>query len=198
MNLPTKITIVRILLIPVFVVLFFVNFQYHCIVATVIFMLASATDFLDGYIARKKNLVTDLGKFLDPIADKMLVSCALFAVVLYNGAFQIGVAICAMIIMCRELVVSGFRIIASAKNVILPADKLGKIKTVLQMCALILLLPITDIYACLPVIEEESFNYMLIGDGIYYAGLILLALATVMAIISGFNYINKNRNVLKG
>lgn len=189
MNLPTKLTVLRIILIPVFVTLFFVSFPFHTVAATGVFIVASFTDFLDGHIARKRNLVTDLGKFLDPIADKMLVACALFAVVLYESKFQIGVTVCAMIIICRELMISGFRIVASSKNVVLAADKLGKIKTVLQMISLILLLPIADIYAHLP---------NLAGDVIFYTGLIVLALATVMALVSGCNYIVKNREVLKG
>ncbi len=197
MNLPNKLTVLRIILIPVFVALFFVEFPYHCFVATGVFIIASITDFLDGYIARKNNLVTDLGKFLDPIADKMLVACALFAVVLFENTFQIGVVICAMVIMCRELMISGFRIIASAKNIVLAADKLGKIKTVLQMSALVLLLPITDIYKCFPAEDAYSFNQQIIADVVLYIGLILLALSTVMAVISGFNYIMKNKHVFK-
>lgn len=188
MNLPTKLTFLRIFLIPVFVVLFFIPFPCHRIAATGVFMLASFTDFLDGYIARKYNMVTDLGKFLDPIADKMLVACALFAVVLDSNPFQIGTVVCAMVILCRELMVSGFRIVASSKNLVLAADKLGKIKTVLQMAALILLLPSTDIAAL----------HLLTGNVILYCGLILLALSTVMAIVSAVNYLVKNKQVLKG
>lgn len=188
MNLPTKITMVRIFLIPVFVALFFVNFPYHRIVATAVFVLASLTDFLDGYLARKYNLVTDLGKFLDPIADKLLVACALVAVVLDTGKFQIAVAVCSMVILCRELLISGFRIVASSKNVVLAADKLGKIKTVLQMLALIFLLSYVD-FAGLSVTASNILHY--IGLGLFGA-------ATLMTIISGANYLIKNRQVLKG
>lgn len=212
MNLPTKLTFLRIFLIPVFIALFFVRFPYHCVAATGIFIIASFTDFLDGYIARKRNLVTDLGKFLDPIADKMLVACALFAVVamlysidtlhfsehFYNARqivltiAQIGGTVCAMVILCRELMISGFRIVASSKNVVLAADKLGKIKTVLQMCALILLLPVADFYN-----YATQHAMQLWGDGLLFAGLALLALSTVMAIASGVNYLVKNKQVLK-
>lgn len=200
MNLPTKLTFLRILLIPVFVALFFVRFPFHCVAATGVFILASFTDFLDGYIARKHNLVTDLGKFLDPIADKMMVACALFAVtaLLYDPAndvlfgLKIGGVVCAMIILCRELMISGFRIVASSKNTVLAADKLGKIKTVLQMCALILLLPVPDLYA-----QATQKAMVLWGDGFLYAGLILLSLSTIMAIASGINYLVKNRQVWK-
>ena len=196
MNLPTKLTFLRIVMIPVFVALFFIPFPYHCVAATAVFVLASFTDFLDGYLARKNNMVTDLGKFLDPIADKMLVACAIFSIVviLYSGDFapwlQIPTTVCAMLILCRELFISGFRIVASSKNVVLAADKLGKIKTVLQMCSLIILLPVPDIYA--------QCEVTLVGDCFLYVGLILFALSAVMAVISGINYLVKNREVLKG
>lgn len=182
------------ILIPVFVTLFFVNFPFHCVAATGVFVIASFTDFLDGYLARKYDQVTNLGKFLDPIADKMLVACALFAIVLKTGEFQIWTTVCAMIILCRELMISGFRIVASSKNVVLAADKLGKIKTVLQMCALICLLPITDLISAA---EKASSSWQTFIDIIFYIGFALLALSTIMAIVSGINYIVKNKQVLK-
>lgn len=188
MNLPTKLTFLRILLIPVFIVFFFVQaIPYHRLIAAGIFVLASFTDFLDGYLARKYDLVTNLGKFLDPIADKMLVSCALIGVALDGSILQIYTAVCAMVILCRELMISGFRIVASSKNVVLAADKLGKIKTVLQMIALILLLPFPDIAAL----------HSATGEVILYIGFAVLALATVMTIVSGIHYIAKNKEVLK-
>ena len=194
MNLPTKLTFLRMILIPVFVTLFFVNFPFHCVAATGVFVIASFTDFLDGYLARKYDQVTNLGKFLDPIADKMLVACALFAIVLKTGEFQIWTTVCAMIILCRELMISGFRIVASSKNVVLAADKLGKIKTVLQMCALICLLPITDLISAA---EKASSSWQTFIDITFYIGFALFALSTIMAIVSGINYIVKNKQVLK-
>ena len=191
MNLPNKLTFLRIFLIPVFIVLFFLPYPYLRFGAVAVFMIASFTDFLDGYIARKYNLVTNLGKFLDPIADKMLVACALIAVTLSVGVMtpldQIMIAVCAMIILCRELLVSGFRIVAASRNLVLAADKLGKIKTVLQMIALIILLPLRDIEMLSPIV----------GKIFLYTGLAFLALATVMTIVSGINYLVKNKQVLK-
>lgn len=188
MNLPTKLTLARIIFIPVFIVFFFLPFDYMRFIATGIFVLLSLTDMLDGYIARKYNLITDLGKFLDPIADKMLVACALIAVIVDAHILQIGVAVCAMIILCRELFISGFRIVASGKGLVLAADKLGKIKTILQMIALILLLPYSNI---------NSINGT-VGDIILYIGCSFLLLATIMTIVSGVNYLLKNKQVLKG
>ena len=187
MNLPTKLTFLRIILIPAFVILFFLPYSYLRFGAVAVFMIASFTDYLDGHIARKYNLVTNLGKFLDPIADKMLVACALIAISLDTHDFQIGVAVCSMIILCRELFVSGFRIVAASRNLVLAADKLGKIKTVLQMISLILLLPYQNILG----LNE------LAGSIFLYTGLVFLALATVMTIVSGANYLIKNKEILK-
>ena len=194
MNLPNKLTVARIVLIPVFIALFFIPFPWHRLAAVGVFGIASFTDFLDGHIARSRGLVTNLGKFLDPIADKMLVACALVAVCVTEPAVQpatpffICVAVFTMVILSRELMVSGFRIVAADKGVVLAADKLGKIKTVLQMVALIVLLPTADIAAANGTV----------GEVFYYIGFAFLAAATVMTIASGLNYILRNRQVLEG
>lgn len=194
MNLPNKLTVARIVLIPVFIALFFIPFPWHRLAAVGVFGIASLTDFLDGHIARSRGLVTNLGKFLDPIADKMLVASALVAVCVTEPAaepqtpFFICVAVFTMIILSRELMVSGFRIVAADKGVVLAADKLGKIKTVLQMAALIVLLPTADIAAA----------NVTVGEVFYYIGFAFLAAATVMTIASGLNYILRNRQVLEG
>lgn len=200
MNLPTKITVARILLIPVFVVFFLVPMPYGKIVSAAVFVLASLSDWLDGYLARKNNQVTNIGKFLDPIADKMLVTCALVLVIImgigndalaaavpHNYIFTVCFAVFTMVILSRELMVSGLRIIASSKNVIMAADKLGKAKTATQMVALILLLPVVDIVALSGTV----------GAYIYYIGFGLLSIATLLTVVSGINYLVKNKGVLK-
>lgn len=187
MNLPTKLTLLRVLMIPLFIVFFFVDVIYFKFAAMFVFVLASFTDYLDGHIARKQNIVTDLGKFLDPIADKMLVACALIAVCFYGHSYQIAVFIGSMIIICRELFISGFRIVASSKNVVLAADRLGKIKTVFQMCSLTLLIPYGDILK----LSKTA------GDIILYISLILFAIAILLTIVSAINYLVKNKNILK-
>lgn len=213
MNLPTKLTFLRILLIPIFVAVFFIPFPGYRFVAVGIFAVASLTDFLDGYLARKWNQVTTLGKFLDPIADKLLVACALIVVSIEPintsspaTVFQILVAIFSMIIICRELLVSCFRIVAASKSITLAADKLGKIKTVFQMFALIFLIPVKSILDSgwgngLEVFNENSsINSILTGlhgEYLYLVGFCLLAIATIFTIISGANYIIKNKGVLK-
>ncbi len=189
-NIPTKLTILRILLVPVFVAVYLMNFKYSGIIAVVVFMIASFTDFLDGHLARKWNQVTSIGKFLDPIADKMLVMCALVCVLIgfsFGKVFSILTAVFLMIIESRELMVSCFRIIAASKGVTLAADKWGKAKTVCQMIALIILIPVSSF---------SDFIDMQYVSIIYYIGFALLALSTVLTIISGLNYVIKNRSVL--
>lgn len=193
MNLPNKLTILRILLIPVFVVLYFVEFEGHTLAAGLLFVLACVTDFFDGYLARKNNLVTNLGKFIDPIADKMLVACSLVAICATTpilepvNLFRIFTAVFSMIILSRELMISGLRTVAAGKGMVLAADKLGKLKTLVQMMAIFALLPVTDF-----IVWNE-----LAAIVFYYGGQILLALATVLTVISGINYIVKNKAVLE-
>ncbi len=187
MNLPNKLTLIRVFLIPVFGVFFFVTaIPFNYVISAVIFCLAAFTDFLDGYIARKYNLVTNLGKFLDPIADKLLVSTALIFLVTVPGAMMPVVgAICVAIILARELMISAFRQIAAAQNIIMAADMSGKIKTVFQDIAIIILL------VCCQFIDTAAYPYL------YWTGMGLIIIATILSIVSAVNYIVKNRQVLK-
>lgn len=181
MNLPTKITILRIVLLPVLLVFAFVKFPWHNIVAAAVFVIAAATDFLDGYLARKLNQVTSLGKFLDPIADKMLVVCALFIVVGRAGfayGVNVYVTVCAVMIMSRELMIDAFRLVAANKGIVIAADKLGKAKTL-----------VTDM--ALPLLIASIHTYVNI------AGLALLGAATSLTIWSGLNYVIGNKAVLR-
>lgn len=187
MNLPNRLSVARILLIPVFVVFFYLPFSYFRFIALGIFILACLTDALDGYIARKYNMVTNLGVFLDTNADKMLVTCALLLVMSDGHFLSIVVAVCSMIIICRELIISVFKSLASTKGVTLQADKIGKFKATLQMIALMILLPYTNVYA----LSVSVASIML------YVGVGILALSTLLALISAFNYITKNKQVLK-
>lgn len=137
MNLPNKLTMLRVCLVPVFVVLMLVDgIPYGNIWAGILFILASATDALDGHIARKNNLVTDFGKFMDPIADKLLVCSAMICLV----AQQKLAAWMVIIIIGREFVISGFRLVASDKGTVIAASYWGKFKTVFQMIMIVMLL----------------------------------------------------------
>lgn len=190
MNLPNKLSLLRLIMIPVFTAIYFIPaIPYNYLISAVIFALAALTDFLDGHIARKYNLVTNLGKFLDPIADKVLVSTALIVMLVDPAGAQAMLpsygAIAVAIILARELIVSGFRMVAASKGVVLAADKSGKIKTFFQDIAIVVLLVGADV-----------------NPGLYsvtnIVGLSLLGIATLLTIISGIEYMVKNPTVLKG
>ena len=207
MNLPNRLTVLRIILVPVFIAFVFIEARvfglFNNLIALFVFCAASFTDFLDGYLARKWNQVTDLGKLLDSTADKILVGSALIisiysTALLYAGgfiniAFLICITVFTIIIVCREFFISVFRSMAAKKGIIIAADMAGKIKTVTQMIALIILIAVPDIFA---LIVHGGGN-ILIGEIIFYIGLGILALGTVLAIISCVNYIVKNPGVMK-
>ena len=174
------------ILIPVFVLVFFLTvIPYRFAISAGIFAIAAITDFLDGKIARKYNLVTDFGKFLDPIADKVLVLTALVIMLAKSGEVtifpwyaSIGVAV----ILARELTISGFRMLAASKGKVLSADWSGKIKAFIQDVSVVVILVSVD----LPL------------DGIlYYVGLVLFGIAVLLTVYSGFEYIIKNRKVIE-
>lgn len=191
MNLPNKITLTRIILIPIMVFLYLATFiPYGKLIALAVFILAACTDFLDGMIARKNGLVTDLGKFLDPIADKLLTTSALLLVVCDLTLPSPYGVIIAIIILGRELIISAFRQVAATKNVVMAADKWGKIKTIFQDIALPCLFFLSLIYS------EGWFteNFVNVYEIICHC---LIGIATILTIISGMNYLIKNWNVVK-
>ncbi len=192
MNLPNKITILRIILIPFFIFFYLASFvPYGKIIATVILILACITDAVDGHIARKYNMVTDLGKLLDPIADKAFsVSALLLLVADQTIPAPYGVIV-AIIILIRDFTVSGLRQIAASKNFVLAADFWGKIKSIILDVALPVLFVLSYLINDLSMTLK---NFVL-----YYAifGYSLLAIATLLTIYSGVNYLIKNRQVLK-
>lgn len=197
MNLPNKLTLARMIMIPLFIAMFYIEFAGHYFVALAVFAIASFTDMLDGKIARKYNLVTNLGKFLDPIADKVLVSSALIVILtvpFYFTAYLGGWAIiaggcCVVVIFARELIVSGFRMVAADAGIVIAADKIGKFKTVAQDISIVVLLLFGGFY--------EFFPEAAAVCALNYVGLVMLALAALLTIISGINYIVKNIAVLK-
>ncbi|MBD5636518.1 MAG: CDP-diacylglycerol--glycerol-3-phosphate 3-phosphatidyltransferase [Clostridia bacterium] len=197
MNLPNKITLTRIFMIPVFVAVFYCGIlSPWCFLASaVVFLGAALTDALDGHIARSRHLVTDLGKFLDPIADKVLVSTAFIVLLTIPTAFTVNpfgayglivAGVLVALVLARELIVSGFRIIAAGKHLVLAADKLGKIKTVFQDIAIALLLA-----------SMSFMQYGLAGEIIAYIGLACFVICALMTVVSGVNYLVKNKEVLK-
>ena len=198
MNLPNKLTILRIILIPVFVVLLLANFgtmlekDIARYLAIGVFVVASLTDFLDGYIARKHKLVTNFGIFMDPIADKLLVSAALVAMV-ELGLLPAWVVI---LVISREFVISGLRLIASNQGVVLAASKWGKMKTVTQMMMIIFVLFNMGKDVLGNGIALQPFAD--ISDVFNYFCEILMYLSAVLTVVSAVDYIVKNRHVLTG
>ena len=196
MNLPNKITLTRIFMIPVFVAVFYCGYltRWCFLASAIVFLLAAATDALDGHIARSRHLVTNFGKFLDPIADKVLVSTAFIVILTIPTALQIymygtlGIIIggvCVSLILARELIVSGFRIIAAERKLVLAADKLGKVKTTVQDISIAVLL------------VSMTFIHTKAGGILSLIGQALLVIATLLTVISGVNYLVKNKAVLK-
>ncbi|GAB4535430.1 MAG: CDP-diacylglycerol--glycerol-3-phosphate 3-phosphatidyltransferase [Thermodesulfovibrionia bacterium] len=163
-NIPTVITISRILIIPIFILITTAN----PFVGAVVFAIASATDLLDGYLARKQKKITKLGILLDPIADKLLVISALIMLV----DMAIVPAWIAIIIILREFLVTGLRIVALSRNMVIPAESGGKVKTVAQVISILVLL-----------IDRTSFNMDLYGIGI---GILIIAM--IIGIFSGIRY----------
>ena len=202
MNLPNKITLTRIFMIPVFVAVFFLDgvLPYNYMIAAIIFAVAACTDFIDGHIARSRGLVTNLGKFLDPIADKVLVSTAMLLMlamkeqlVIYLGyKLYVVTAVCVCIIMAREFIISAFRQIAATRGLVMAADKLGKYKTTFQDVSIFVMIFSADIQSLWFKNTDVSW-----GAGFMMFGFALFIVATILTVWSGISYVVKNKEVLK-
>ena len=177
MNLPNKLSMLRICMVPVFVALALVEAQWAQLTALAVFCLASLTDLLDGQIARRRNLVTNFGKFIDPIADKLLVMSALVVLV---GQGRMPAWVC-ILMLAREFAISGFRLVAAGTGKVIAAGWLGKVKTVTQMAAVILLLLLKPV-AGVP----------LLGAGGVWVADIVMYVSAVMTVWSGVDYIARN------
>ncbi len=172
MNLPNKLTVLRVIAVPIFVILFM---NKHFWTAILVFSLASITDLLDGKIARSRGLVTNFGKIMDPLADKILVYSA-FSLMVANGMIPAWVLI---VILAREFTVSGMRTVAASEGIVIAAAMSGKIKTVLQMLSVIALLLLNAIAST--VLTVTAY--------------VLLYASLVMTVFSGIEYVIKNRKV---
>lgn len=177
MNLANRITVFRVFLVPVFMVVLYSNLRYSTYIAAIIFIFAALTDTLDGYIARSRNLVTNFGKFVDPLADKILVSAALISLV-ELGRVPAWVVI---VIIAREFTITGFRVIAASEGVTIAASPLGKFKTITQLIAIPLLL--------LNNFPFKAFNFPV--------DIIMLYISLIFTILSGVDYLLKNKGTLK-
>ncbi len=193
MNLPNRLTLVRIFLIPVILAVISLRVSYGDYIAAAVFILAASTDGLDGYIARKRRLVTTLGKLMDPLADKLLVSAALIALVELHRL----PAWVAVVIIGREFAVTGLRALAASEGEIIAAGKLGKIKTVAQIVAISALflkdlpLLIALISTGAPVAPPEiKTSWIMLGQ-------LATWVAVVFTIWSGVDYFNRSWSVIK-
>lgn len=174
MNLPNKLTLFRVILIPFFVLFMLVDITaYDKWIAFAIFIIASLTDLLDGKIARKYNLVTNFGKFMDPLADKLLVCSALICLV----ALTKIPAWIVIIIIAREFIISGFRLIASDNGVVIAASYWGKFKTTFQM-----------VMICLMIADIEAISLITT---------VVMWIALILTIVSLVDYLIKNKDVMK-
>ena len=192
MNLANKLTLIRIFLVPVFLLFIATkDIPYGSFIATFIFILASITDKLDGYIARSRNQITNFGKFMDPLADKLLVTAALISLV----ELQVVPGWAAVVIIAREFAVSGLRSIAASQGRVIAASWWGKIKTVIQIIAIILLLLKVNIHdAKLLKIFVIDNHYL--KEFFRIVPTIMLMVAVVITLISGYDYFKKNKDAV--
>jgi len=187
MNLPNKLTILRMAMIPVFLVFMLVHtIPHNFLWAAIVFGAASFTDFLDGYIARRDHLVTDFGKFMDPLADKLLVLSALVCFIETGWASALMV----FIILAREFLVTSVRLIAAGGGLVIAADIWGKLKTVVQIIWVLYTL-LVQWYVLSVAPSSTSAPIALMFWGVIILGYLVVALT----VFSGFNYVWKNRSL---
>lgn len=182
MNIANRLTIGRIVLIPVFIAFFYIPVDYWNYYAALIFVAAALTDLFDGRLARKRGIVTNFGKLADPIADKILV-CSALILLCERGWVS---AVFVIIIMAREFIVSGFRLVAAASGKVLAADNLGKAKTVTQIVAVVAVL-----------LRQGIFRNGFFETWIIWIGFVLICASVVLTVWSCVNYFVKNKDVLK-
>ena len=175
MNLPNKLSILRVLCIPVIVSLLYAGNRTCQLIACVVFIFAALTDLLDGYIARSRNLITDFGKFIDPVADKLLVLTTLIMLV-HGGLMDAWVVI---LILCRELAVDGLRMVAVGQGKVIAAGQLGKWKTTFQMITIV----------CILLLNTGCFSA-------WYTG-VLTGISVILTVVSAVDYFRKNSAVFQ-
>ena len=182
MNTPNKLTVLRIFMIPVFVFfLFSTNMENNFLYANIVFILASLTDALDGYIARKHNLITDFGKFLDPLADKLLVMAGFISFI----ELGLSSSIVVLIIISRELLVTSLRLVASGSGIVIAANIWGKIKTIAQMVVIMFVLTLKY----LEQINLVDMDINTISQNLMWA-------VAVITVVSGITYLWDNRKCI--
>ena len=190
MNLPNKLTVSRLILTAIFLLVMFVEFPFHITAALVLFVAASLTDLFDGIIARRRNLVTDFGKLMDPLADKVLICSAFIAFI----ELEWMPAWMVIVIVARELAITGLRLLAASKNIVLAAERQGKNKTISQITAAVALL-VTHSHADWGIVGQ-LFAFEIAGHAwAWWVAEISKWVAVVLTALSGFLYLWKNREV---
>ncbi len=187
MNLPNKLTVLRLFITAAFVASLTIPFPFALTAALILFIAASVTDYLDGSIARKHNLITDFGKLMDPVADKILTAAAFICLI----PFDLIPAWVVIVIIAREFLITGLRLLASNKGIVLPAEKLGKHKTAWQIT--------TIIFFLLQLASREWFpaGLPLLAPLWHFGGPILIAITTILTVYSGWGYLLRNKFLLK-
>ena len=193
MNLPNKLTLLRIILVPFFIATILIDFPLHYLVSGILFGIASVTDSLDGRIARSQNLVTDFGKFADPLADKILVISALVCF-LQTGLLGNYGAIPVVIVLFREFAVAGIRLVAASSGKVVAANIWGKIKTVSQMVGIALIFAMQSV---LDIFKLANFTVEGLSEIFLLIGIILVWISTLFTLISGVIYLKDNSSFLK-
>ncbi len=189
MNLPNKLTIARCVMTFVFLVVLLWDFPFHYGVALVLFIAASLTDFFDGKIARRDGLVTNLGKFLDPLADKTLTTAAFLGIMTELGSMDI-LCWAVMLILTREFAVTSVRLLAAKDGVVIAASMAGKLKTVMQMVAIIYMLALMQLFSL--QITSRGLNM-----GLLVIGIALIWISVIFTIVSGVQYVWNCRKYFK-
>ena len=189
MNLPNKLTVARLIMTPFFLAALLIEFPHHYLVALILFAAASLTDYIDGNMARKCNLVTDFGKFLDPLADKMLTTAAFLGFI--HLGIGVGITWITFIVLIREFLITSLRLVSAGKGNVIAANIWGKLKTVSQMVAIIV--AIGGRYL-LTFFENSNTNaFVSMGD---LVTTVLLWISAVLTIISGAIYVMQNKDFI--
>ena len=183
MNLPNKLTLLRVVLVPVFCIFISIHSPWAQMLAALVFVGASLTDWFDGKIARRDNLITDFGKLMDPIADKLLVTAAM---VFLTAQHRMMAGVC-MVFIAREFIISGFRMIAASRGKVIAAGPLGKDKTAAEMVCL---------PACILCIPFEGCGAVLSSSFMAVLAQIILWIALALAVLSCIDYIARNKDVI--
>lgn len=183
MNLPNRLTVVRIILTPIFLGLFLSGIKHHFLWGLIVFALGSFTDFLDGRIARKNNIVTVFGQLADPVADKILTTAALLAFMQFDLC-NIWII---MIVLLREFTITSFRLVATAQGVVIPANIYGKMKTVSQMVFSLLIMLLAELNDC--GVLGEGFPLSTVSNA-------LLWITAVLCVVSGVIYVKQSLKLI--